>query len=87
MLKQGKHKKKFIALPAVFMIAIVVAVFAISPNAKAAQYSADVNADRENGVCNYTLAGIDTGTDIGDDKQRLHIKMNLKIRSQCLNSR
>lgn len=47
MLKQGKHKKKFIALPAVFMIAIVVAVFAISPNAKAAQYSADVNADRE----------------------------------------
>ena len=35
MLKQGKHKKKFIALPAVFMIAIVVAVFAISPNAKA----------------------------------------------------
>lgn len=28
MLKQGKHKKKFIALPAVFMIAIVVAVFA-----------------------------------------------------------
>ena len=43
MLKQGKHKKKFIALPAVFMIAIVVAVFAISPNAKAAQYSADVN--------------------------------------------
>ncbi len=59
MLKQGKHKKKFIALPTVFMIAILVAVFAFSPNAKAAQYSADVNADRENGVCNYTLAGID----------------------------
>ena len=54
MLKQGKHKKKFIALPAVFMIAIVVAVFAISPNAKAAQYSADVNADRENGVCGHS---------------------------------
>ena len=65
MLKQGKHKKKFIALPAVFMIAIVVAVFAISPNAKAAQYSADVNADRENGVCNYTLAGIDTAQTSG----------------------
>lgn len=59
MLKQGKHKKKFIALPTVFMIAILVAVFAFSPNAKAAQYSADVNADRGNGVCNYTLAGID----------------------------
>ena len=65
MLKQGKHKKKFIALPAVFMIAIVVAVFAISPNAKAAQYSADVNVDRENGVCNYTLAGIDTAQTSG----------------------
>lgn len=34
MLKQGKHKKKFIALPAVFMIAIVVAVFAISQTQK-----------------------------------------------------
>ena len=60
MLKQGKHKKKFIALPAVFMIAIVVAVFAISPNAKAAQYSADVNVDRERH--RY-------GTDIGDDNK------------------
>ena len=84
MLKQVKHKKKFIALPAVFMIAIVVAVFAISPNAKAAQYSADVNADRENGVCNYILAGIDTAQTSGMTTMRIVKWTNVKdSRTEC----
>lgn len=58
MLKQSKHKIILKMLPITFIMMFAV-VFAFSSNAKAAEYSADVNADRANGVCKYTLAGID----------------------------
>lgn len=60
MLKYFKEKK---AVNKLFMvICLFMALFLTCSNArvKAAEYSATLNTDRANGVCTYTVTGIDT---------------------------
>ena len=61
MLNQSRHKKNIKTLPVIFMVMIFAMVFTFkfSTKANAAEYSANVNTDRANGVCTYTLNGID----------------------------
>lgn len=60
MLEKSKHRQKIKVLPMMFLAIVFAVVFSLSANAKAAEYAANVNTDRANGVCTYTLNGIDT---------------------------
>lgn len=60
MLEKSKHRQKIKVLPMMFLAMAFAIVFSFSANARAAEYSANVNTDRANGVCTYTLNGIDT---------------------------
>lgn len=59
MSEKSKHRQKIKVLPMMFLTMVFAMFFSFSANAKAAEYKANVNTDRANGVCTYTLQGID----------------------------
>ena len=60
MLEKGRQRQKIGILQMMFLVIAFTALFSVSSNARAAEYSANVNTDRTNGICTYTLNGIDT---------------------------
>lgn len=60
MLEISKRRQKIKLLPMMFLAMTFAVLFLFSANVKAAEYRADVNTDRANGICIYKLGGIDT---------------------------